>query len=150
MAQILVVDDDLQTRNMMALMLFTEGHQVMQVPDGQEALQLIQRQEGDEQRVGSILPDLILLDIMMSGLSGYDVAERLKNDPRTSDIPIVFVTAKGEPEDVARSWGLAADYLHKPFSEAQLLSHVRNVLALRELEKEILSKRDLRHNDTAA
>jgi CheY-like chemotaxis protein len=127
MTQILVVDDEPYNRSMMEFMLLAEGYQVAQAHDGRQALLMARNAH----------PDLILLDVMMPGLSGYDVADQIKDDPRTADIPIVFVSAKCEPEDLARSLEAGVDYIRKPFAEPELITRVRSVLRLRELEKEL-------------
>ena len=87
-------------------------------------------------------PDLILLDIMMPGMDGYDICRRLKADPRTSAIPVIFVTAKSEVEDERQGLELGAvDYIIKPVSPAIVLARVQTQLALydqnRELERKV-------------
>lgn len=89
--------------------------------DGETALQAIEKEK----------PDLILLDIMMPGLDGYQVCERLKADADTRDIPVIFLTGKSEPADEARGFGMgAADYIAKPVSVPILLARIRTHLAL--------------------
>ena len=78
-------------------------------------------------------PDLILLDVMMPGMDGYEVCRRLKNDPATADIPVIFLTAKTEAGDEERGFEVGAvDYIHKPFSAPVVLARVRTQLALRD------------------
>lgn len=82
-------------------------------------------------------PDLILLDIMMPGMSGYDVIVQLKADPRTRDIPVIFVTAKNEIDDEVHGLALGAvDYLTKPLTPALVLARVKTHLQLRHAERE--------------
>jgi DNA-binding response OmpR family regulator len=128
--RILVVDDELHIRDITELMLRTEGYQVAQAHDGGQALKMVQHD----------LPDLILLDVMMPGISGYDVADRLKQDRRSAHIPIVFVSAKCEPEDMARGLQAGADFIRKPFGQQELLVHVRAVLRLHAMDQEIAQR----------
>ena len=92
-------------------------------------------------------PDLILLDVMMPGLDGYEVCARLKSDPNTSDIPVIFLTGKTEAEDETRGFELGAvDYIHKPFSPAVIQARVRTQLMLREAREELADeKRKVEH-----
>jgi putative two-component system response regulator len=84
------------------------------------------------------IPDLILLDIMMPGMDGYEVCRRLKGDPRTKNIPIIFVTAKGETEDEAMGFELGAvDYIAKPVSPSIVLARVKNHLQLYDNKREL-------------
>ena len=77
-------------------------------------------------------PDLILLDVMMPGMDGYEVCRRLKDSPATRDIPVIFLTAKTEEVDEEKGFDVGAvDYIHKPFSGPIVLARVRTQLALR-------------------
>ncbi len=119
---ILVVDD---TPDNLALMrdLLKDNYRVRVARDGEKALQIA---------ASSSPPDLILLDIMMPGLDGYEVCRRLKSDPATSAIPVIFLTAKVEQEDERKGLELgAADYITKPISPAVVLARVKNYLALK-------------------
>ena len=76
-------------------------------------------------------PDLILLDVMMPGMDGYEVCRRLKADPKTSDIPVIFLTAKTDSIDEEKGFEVGAvDYIHKPFSSPIVLARVKTQLAL--------------------
>src|SRR5262245_45737232 len=76
-------------------------------------------------------PDLILLDVMMPGMDGYEVCRKLKDNPATRDIPIIFLTAKTEEADEEKCFDVGAvDYIHKPFSAPTVLARVRTQLAL--------------------
>ena len=78
-------------------------------------------------------PDLILLDVMMPGMDGYEVCRRLKDNPATRDIPVIFLTAKTDEVDEEKGFDVGAvDYIHKPFSAPIVLARVRNQLALQE------------------
>lgn len=118
--KILVVDDDLDCRTLVKTVLANSGFSVEQCADGNEALA----------KVGSIQPDLIVLDIMMPGLSGYDVVIHLKQRPETQNIPIIMLTAKGEQEDMLVGYrDYQVDYyIPKPFTSRQLLSGIKMIL----------------------
>jgi DNA-binding response OmpR family regulator len=120
MAKILVAEDDKQIGDMIAFKLTNGGHQVIRAEDGEQAVTL----------AGSELPDLILLDAMMPGLSGFEVLRRLKSDPTLRALPVIMVTAKGHERDVLSGLrGGAVDYIVKPFSLKELSARVD--LALR-------------------
>jgi serine phosphatase RsbU (regulator of sigma subunit) len=83
-------------------------------------------------------PDLILLDIVMPGMDGYEVCTRLKNDPQTKDIPVIFLTAQTETEDETRGFEVGAvDYIHKPFSPAVVKARVNTHLVLRGIREQL-------------
>jgi len=113
---VLIVDD--QPANIHALArLLKEDYQVLAATSGAKALSLA---EGEKR------PDIILLDIMMPEMDGYEVCRRLKNNPATMDIPVIFVTAKDESGDEARGFDLGAvDYIAKPFHNAVVKARVR-------------------------
>ena len=118
-ATILVVDDDEFNLKLLNKMLAIEGYEVHTAASGEEALAAVAEQ----------LPDLILLDVMMPGIDGFEVARRLKADARTRSIPIVMVTALEDRE--ARLKGLeagAAEFLTKPVSRAELQMRVKSLL----------------------
>jgi DNA-binding response OmpR family regulator len=120
MAKILVAEDEKQIGDMIAFKLSNSGHQVVRAPDGEQALKLASRE----------LPDLILLDAMMPGVSGFEVLRRLKGDSSLRAIPVIMVTAKGHERDVLNGLrGGAVDYIVKPFSLKELSARVE--LALR-------------------
>jgi two-component system phosphate regulon response regulator PhoB len=120
MAKILVAEDDKQIGDMIAFKLTNGGHQVVRAEDGEQAVILAGRE----------LPDLILLDAMMPGLSGFEVLRRLKSDAALRAVPVIMVTAKGHERDVLSGLrGGAVDYVVKPFSLKELAARVD--LALR-------------------
>ena len=120
MAKILVAEDEKQIADMIAFKLTNGGHQVIRAQDGEQAVTL----------AGVELPDLILLDAMMPGLSGFEVLRRLKSDPSLRAVPVIMVTAKGHERDVLSGLhGGAVDYVVKPFSLKELAARVD--LALR-------------------
>ncbi len=117
--RVLLAEDEPLIAQMTVDMLADLPLEVTVAKDGQEALRQAQ----------AILPDLILLDAMMPGLDGFQVAEALKADPATQDIPILFMTARSGDEDKLRGLELGADdYLIKPIKREELLARVRNVL----------------------
>jgi DNA-binding response OmpR family regulator len=120
MAKILVAEDEKQIADMIAFKLTNSGHQVIRAQDGEQAVTL----------AASELPDLILLDAMMPGLSGFEVQRRLKGDAALRAVPVIMVTAKGHERDVLSGLrGGAVDYVVKPFSLKELAARVD--LALR-------------------
>lgn len=122
-ATILIVDDEVQNRKLLEALLRAEGYLTLSVASGEEALA----------SVAQHAPDLILLDIMMPGMDGYQVASALKSNPPTSNIPIIMVTAQVDRS--ARLSGLKAgaeEFLTKPVDRAELWLRVRNLLRLKE------------------
>lgn len=120
---ILVVDDDANNRAVVAAQLKNEGFAVLAAASGEQALEMI---DGD-------LPDLILLDIMMPGISGFDLTEILRGEARTATIPIIMLTALGDLD--SRLNGLnrgAEEFLTKPVARAELVVRIRNLLRLAE------------------
>ncbi len=119
MTRVLVIDDEAPIRLLCRVNLEAEGMKVLEAGDGPSGLQ----------EARSSRPDVILLDVMMPGLDGWAVAEELVNDASTSDIPIVFLTARAELRDRARGLELGGvDYVTKPFNPVELASLVRNLL----------------------
>ena len=116
---VLVIDDEDPIRLLCRVNLEAEGIQVLEAPDGTTGLGLAK----DEQ------PDVVLLDVMMPGLDGWRVAEHLLEDERTSDIPIIFLTARAEFRDRARGLDIGGvDYVTKPFNPLELAPLVRELL----------------------
>jgi len=122
LAMILIVDDESQNRKLLEAVLRPGGYETVSVANGEEALASITQRR----------PDLILLDIMMPGMDGYEVAGILKANPATSNIPVIMVTA--QDDRAARLASLTAgaeDILTKPIDRAELWLRVRNLLRLR-------------------
>jgi len=116
--RILIVDDEEDILELLRFNLTREGYQVRCVATGEEAL-----------KAASEPTDLILLDLMLPGMNGLEVARYLRADPSTKEVPIVMVTAKGEEADVVTGLELGADdYIAKPFSPRVLLARIRAVL----------------------
>jgi DNA-binding response OmpR family regulator len=117
---ILVVDDDYDTRTVVKTILAGSGFKVEEAQDGQEALDKLE----------SIKPDLIVLDVMMPGLSGYDVMVKIKEKDETKNIPVIMLTAKSEPQDLITGYkDYSVDYyIPKPFTTRQLLAGINLIL----------------------
>jgi len=120
--RILAVDDVMQNLQVVGTMLRNEGYDVMPATSGVQALE----------RVRVRMPDLILLDLMMPEMDGLEVCKRLKADPATHQIPIIFLTASNEMEHLVKGFEAGAvDYVTKPFNGAELLARVRTHLELK-------------------
>jgi two-component system phosphate regulon response regulator PhoB len=116
---ILVVEDEADIRELVSYTLLKAGYQVASVASGEEALAIAMAQP----------PDLILLDLMLPGVDGLTVCQKLRGDPTTSGIAIVVLTAKGEDSDIVTGLNAGAnDYITKPFSREVLLARVRAAL----------------------
>jgi signal transduction histidine kinase len=121
-SRILVVDDISKNLQVVGTMLRNEGYEVMPAGSGAQALD----------RVRVRLPDLILLDLMMPEMDGLEVCQRLKTDPATGQIPIIFLTASNEMEHLMKGFQAGAvDYITKPFNAPELLARVRTHLELK-------------------
>ena len=119
MARILVAEDERDIRELIGFTLRHHGHTVLTAPNGEEALALALRE----------LPDLVLLDIRMPRLTGYDVCRRLRAEPSTRDIPIAFLSAKGQEAEIQAGMDAGAtDYILKPFAPDQLINRVALLL----------------------
>ena len=119
MTRVLVIDDEAPIRLLCRVNLEAEGMEVLEAPDGPTGLEQARAAE----------PDMILLDVMMPGLDGWQVAEQLLEDDRTSSIPIVFLTARAEFRDRARGLDLGGiDYVTKPFNPLELAPLVEDML----------------------
>src|SRR3954451_1861489 len=118
-ARVLVVDDEAPIRLLCRVNLEAEQMEVLEAGDGPTGLEMARKEH----------PDVILLDVMMPGLDGWRVAEELLEDPATSSIPIVFLTARAELRDRARGLDLGGlDYVTKPFNPLDLAPLVRDLL----------------------
>jgi DNA-binding response OmpR family regulator len=119
-ARVLVVDDEAPIRLLCRVNLEAEMMEVLEAGDGPTGLEMARKEH----------PDVILLDVMMPGLDGWRVAEELLEDPATSSIPIVFLTARAELRDRARGLDLGGlDYVTKPFNPVELAPLIRELIA---------------------
>jgi two-component system, cell cycle response regulator len=135
-ARILVVDDIPANVKLLEARLLAEYFDVMTAADGHEALAICERNQ----------VDLILLDIMMPGIDGFEVCERLKASQKTAHIPVVMVTALDQPADRVRGLKAGADdFLTKPVNDLQLISRVKSLLRLKTLSDELRIRADTAH-----
>ncbi len=120
MTKVLIIDDEAPIRLLCRVNLEAEGMDVVEAPDGPTGLEVVEKER----------PDAILLDVMMPGLDGWSVAERLLEKEDTREIPIVFLTARADLRDRARGMDLGGlDYITKPFNPVDLASLVEEVLS---------------------
>jgi signal transduction histidine kinase len=125
---ILVTEDDPKNMEVVCNIIRKEGYRLAMADNGQQALEMV-----PEAR-----PDLILLDIRMEGIDGWQVCERLKKNPKTKDIPIIFLTALVETSDIVKGFAIGAvDYITKPFKKEELLSRVKTHLDLKFAREEL-------------
>jgi DNA-binding response OmpR family regulator len=118
--RVLIIDDEAPIRLLCRVNLEAEKIDVLEAEDGPTGLEVAKRER----------PDVILLDVLMPGLDGWRVAEQLIDDPRTSEIPIIFLTARAEFRDRARGLDIGGvDYVTKPFNPVELADLVRGLLA---------------------
>jgi len=119
MAKILIAEDERDIRDLITFTLNFAGHEVFPTTNGEEAVQA----------AFQILPDLILLDVRMPRLTGYEACEQIKANASTQDIPVVFLSAKGQESEVKTGMEAGAEeYILKPFSPDQLVERVRSIL----------------------
>ncbi|MFZ6020540.1 MAG: response regulator transcription factor [Chloroflexota bacterium] len=119
MAKILVAEDEKDIRDLLTFTLQYAGHTVITVTNGEEAWQA----------APSVLPDLILMDVRMPRMTGYEACERIKADPQTAHIPVVFLSAKGQEAEIQQGLQAgASEYLLKPFAPDELTRRVAELL----------------------
>lgn len=117
--KVLVVDDDPAILRLLNQSLELEGYSVSTATDGEEALAELPRSE----------PDVVVLDVMMPKLNGFDVLERIRRDPKTATLPVILLTAKSSKEDVWEGWQRGVDYyMTKPFDIDELLRFISYVI----------------------
>ncbi len=141
-ANILLVEDEPGIQELLKFNLTQAGHQVTATSDAEQALQYLK----------NTLPDVILLDWMMPGMSGIDLCKRLRNDDRYQPIPIILLTARGEERDKVLGLDSGADdYITKPFSPRELVSRIKAVLRRRapQMTDELVEVNGLRLDPTS-
>lgn len=120
MAKILIAEDERDIRDLVAFTLRFAGHEVTAASNGEEAVQLAPKEK----------PDLILMDVRMPRMTGYDACRVMKADPNLKDIPVVFLSAKGQESEIQTGLDVGAEeYLLKPFAPDQLTDRVKAILA---------------------
>ncbi len=137
---ILVVDDSALNRRLLSVLLKNAGYQILEAEDGRVARKLAAEEK----------PDLILLDVMMPVEDGFDTCKALKHDPRTKDIPVIFISALNDTESIVKGLELGGvDYVGKPFARTEVLARIRVHLELkfakeRLIESQIRNFEDIR------
>ncbi|MBM3235616.1 response regulator [Candidatus Poribacteria bacterium] len=127
-AKILIVDDVPANLNVLCQVLETEGYKIVAAPSGTVALQLAQRTQ----------PDLILLDIMMPEMDGFETCRQLNANPATAEIPVIFITAKDEMNSVVKGFEVGGvDYITKPFRYEEVRARVQTHLTIKGLQKRL-------------
>jgi len=127
-ASILIVDDTIYNIQLLSLMLARQGYKVQQATSGLEALEKVSQQ----------LPDIILLDIRMPDLNGYEVCTRLKDNPATKHIPVIFISSIEEPSEKVEAFSVGGvDYISKPFQLTEVLARIETHLRLCSLQKKL-------------
>ncbi len=120
MARILISEDEPDIRELVAFTLRFAGHEVTTTANGEEALQ----------QASQIIPDIVIMDVRMPKMTGYDACRAMKADAALKDIPIVFLSAKGQDSEIQAGLDAGAvEYLLKPFAPDQLVERIRNILA---------------------
>lgn len=120
MAKIVIAEDERDIRDLIAFTLRFAGHEVVAGANGEEAVQLVEQEN----------PDLILMDVRMPRMTGYDACKVIKANPNFSDIPVVFLSAKGQNSEIETGLSVGAeDYFLKPFSPDELTTRVAAILA---------------------
>ncbi len=120
MAKILIAEDERDIRDLVAFTLRFAGYEVFTAANGEEAVEL----------APNVSPDLILMDVRMPRMTGYEACRIMKLNPDLKDIPIVFLSAKGQETEIQQGLDAGAEeYMLKPFAPDQLTSHVKTILA---------------------
>jgi CheY-like chemotaxis protein len=126
-SRVLIADDNQPNRELLEAYLDDEGYEIVMAHDGEHTMELVAEQH----------PDIILLDIMMPRLSGYEVCEQLKANPETRKIPVLMVTALNEMGDIEKAIEKGCDdFLKKPVNRLELQTRVRSLLRVRHLQNE--------------
>jgi len=116
--KIMIVDDEEDIRISVGQIFEISGYEVTKAKDGNDCINKLERET----------PDIVILDIMMPGMSGWDVAARIKENPKWNDIPIVFLTAKGDEMSIGMGGLASEEYIVKPFNIVELKEKVERIL----------------------
>lgn len=119
MAKILIAEDERDIRDLVGFTLRFAGHEVVAVSNGEEAVQAAREEK----------PDMVLMDVRMPRMTGYEACEKMKADPQLKDIPVVFLSAKGQDAEIRTGMEMGAEeYLLKPFAPIDLTRRVDEIL----------------------
>jgi CheY-like chemotaxis protein len=131
---VLVVDDNMENIQVIGGMLKEAGYDIAASTSGADALYFSRKN----------LPDLVLLDVMMPGMDGYEVCAALRDDIRTRDIPVIFLSALNQTDDIVRGFEAGGvDYVSKPFNQRELLARARTHIELKKARHEIQTLREI-------
>ena len=124
MARILIAEDEPDIRNLITFTLRFAGHEVIDTPNGAEALEKARELAAKDE-----LPDLILMDVRMPRMTGYEACEHMKAEAKLNDVPVAFLSAKGQEAEIQTGLSVgAAAYIIKPFAPDQLTEKVKELL----------------------
>ncbi|MBC8506935.1 MAG: response regulator [Anaerolineales bacterium] len=124
MAKILIAEDEIDIRNLITFTLRFAGHEIIATSNGAEAVEKAQEMAAQNE-----LPELILMDVRMPRMTGYEACKQIKADDRLVHIPVAFLSAKGQDSEVKEGFEVGAvDYIIKPFAPDQLTSKVEELL----------------------
>ena len=128
---ILIVDDNGRNIQVLGNLLSAQLYNIAVAMDGRKAINFMDRRK----------PDLILMDILMPGMNGYEVCRRIKEDPENEDIPVIFLSAKGDEESVVMAFEAGGvDYVSKPFRSMELLARVRTHIEFKQTKETLRAK----------
>ncbi len=142
-ANILIVDDAATNLRLLSKMLRQQGYEVQTALNGKQAIASIQASDSAIPTTDLAKPDLILLDIMMPEMDGYEICQQLKADVRTSDIPVIFISVSDEVADKVKAFEVGGvDYITKPLHREEVLVRIQHQLKLQNLQKQLIEKNE--------